>query len=188
MKVFSIEPDVEQYQIILPDSKSDLVMEMLEFDGHTKKENWKPIEFYIDNPLKKKGDFFSFINPSAFACNQKAADKLGRFWNLCSELLPIYLEDNTPLFIVNVIDCVNVLDRKNIQFHYYEDGTRSNRILKYSFHRHRFHESTVFKIPEQADTLILTYEGIRAPEDEFITCYEQSGLQGLKFELLFSDE
>lgn len=138
--------------------------------------------------MKKEGDFFSFIGPSAFACNQNAVDKLGRFWNLSSELLPIYLEDNIPLFIVNVIDCVIVLDRKKIQFDYYDDGTRSNRIIKYAFHCHRFHESTVFKIPEKADTLILTYEGIRAPEDEFITCYKQSGLQGLKFELLFSDE
>jgi hypothetical protein len=36
MKVFCIEPDIEQYQIIPPDSNSDLVREMLEFDGHPK--------------------------------------------------------------------------------------------------------------------------------------------------------
>jgi len=188
MKVYSIELDINEFQIILPDSNSDEVMDMLEFDGHPKKENWKPIKFYIDNPLKKKGDFFSFINPSALACNQKAVDELWRFWNLSSELLPIYLEDNTQLFIVNVTDCVNALDHENIEYDYYSDGTRSNRILKYAFHPRRFHESTILKIPEQADTLILTYEGIRAPEDEFISCYKKSDLQGLKFELLFSDE
>lgn len=188
MKVFSIEPDVEEFQIILPDSNSDEVLDMLEFDGLPKKEGWKPIKFYVDNPLKRQGDFFSFINPSAFACSQKAIDKLGRFWNLSSELLPIYLEDNTPLYIVNVIDCVNALDHENIRYDYYNDGTRSNRILKYAFHPRRFHESTIFKIPEKADTLILTYEGIRAPGDEFITCYKQSELSGLRFELLYSDE
>jgi hypothetical protein len=188
MKVYRIVPDLEKYQIILPVSDSDEIQDMLDFNGLVKKNVWTPIEFYVDNPLKLKGDFFSFINPSAFACNKSAVDKLMYYWDQSAELLPIYLEANTELFIVNVIECVNALDKKNSQHDVYSDGVKSNRIIRFAFHPNRLHEPSVFKIPETVDTQILTYSGVKNPENEFMYAYEQSGLKGLKFELIFNND
>jgi hypothetical protein len=186
MKIFNVETDINKYQLILPISDSVDIFEILAFSGLPKKEKWKPIKFYIDNPLKKQGDFYSLINTAAFVCNQNAINKLGRFWDLGAELLPIYLEDGTELFIVNIIDCVNALATNDTEYDYYEDGTRSNRILKYSFHENRFHESSIFKIPETANIQILTYTGLKSLEDEFYTAYQQSALAGLIFEEIYS--
>lgn len=185
MRIFSIETDIDKYQIILPVSYTDAVHDMIDFNGLPKISIWKPIKFYIDNPLDKQSDFFSLTNSSAFACTKKAAEKFMRFWDISAELLPIFLEDGTELFIVNVIDCVNALDAKDTEYDYYEDGTRSNRILKYAFHKNRFHESSIFKIPETANTQVLTYTGVKSPEDEFLSAYKESGLMGLIFSPLF---
>jgi len=188
MKILSVQTDINKYQLILPLSDSDEVYDMLDFNGNSKLNIWKPLTFFIDNPLNRKADFFSFIGSSAFACNKLATDKLMRFWSLSAELLPINLEDGTELFIVNVIDCVNALDQENVEYDYYDDGSRSNRILKYSFHKNRFHESSIFKIPETAKTQILTYVGVKTSEDEFYTAYNQSGLEGLVFKELYSTD
>jgi hypothetical protein len=188
MNIYSIEADSNKYQLILPVSDSVEVFEMLDFTGLPKEEKWKPIEFYIDNPLNKQSDFYSLINTAALACNKNAIYKLGRFWDLSAELLPIYLENGEELFIVNIIDCVNALATNDTEYDYYEDGTRSNRILKYSFHENRFHESSIFKIPETANIQILTYTGLKSLEDEFYTAYQQSGLAGLIFEEIYSSQ
>lgn len=185
MKIYNIEADSDKYQTILPVLDSNEIYEILDFKGLPKEETWAPIEFYIDNPLAKQSDFYSLINSAAFACNKKAIYKLGRFWDLSAELLPIFLEDRTELFIVNIIDCINALNPKDTEYAYYEDGTRSNRILKYAFHKNRFHESSIFKIPETANTQILTYAGLKSPEDEFFSAYNESGLTGLIFSPLF---
>lgn len=185
MKIYSIEVDIDKYQTILPVLDSNEIYEILDFKGLPKEKKWEPIVFYIDNPLAIQGDFYSLINSAAFVCNKKAVDKLGRFWDLSAELLPIFLEDGTELFIVNIIDCINALDQKDTEYDYYEDGTRSNRILKYAFHKNRYHESSIFKIPETANTQILTYTGIKSPEDEFFFAYKESGLTGLIFTPLY---
>lgn len=187
MKIFNVHTDIDKYQVILPVSDSDEVYDLIDFTGLPKTDIWKPIEFYIDNPLANKSDFFSFINSAAFACNKKALDKLMRFWKMGAELLPIYLEDGTELFIVNVIDCVNALNQTKSEYDFYADGTRSNRILKYAFHKNRFHESSIFKIPETANIQVLTYSDVKSPEDEFYNAYKQSGLEGLIFEEIYSD-
>jgi len=92
-------------------------------------------------------------------------------------LLPIYTEEGLELFIVNVIDCVNALDKNKTVYDYYDDGRRSNRILKYAFHTNRFHESSIFKLPETAITEILTYSGKKAESDEFYDFYHKSGFE-----------
>ncbi len=188
MRIYIVRADVSKFQIILPVSSSDEVIDSLTFDGRSKIDIWRTSEFYIDNPLAKKGDFASFLTSGAFACNEKAVDKFLSFWQICGELLPIQLEGALNMFILNVTDCINVLDQNQSKFDFYEDGTRSNRILKYAFHKNRFHESSIFKIPETAKSQILTYTGIKDPDEEFYYAYKKSGLTGLSFEEIYSDE
>ncbi len=186
MKVYRIDVNADEYQLLLPTSNSDAVYNMLDFDGKSKESNWEPIEFYIDNPLAKKGNFFALSNGAAFACDEMAIRKLPTFLGFGSELLPIYLEDGTKLFIVNVTDCVNALDQDKTQFDHYEDGSKG-RVLNFVFHSYRFSESSIFKIPETANIHVLTYSGVKSPVDEFYNAYNESGLEGLAFELLYSE-
>jgi hypothetical protein len=186
MKVFRVKADIDKYQLILPVSDSDAVYNMLDFDGRSKANSWESIEFYVDNPKEKEGNFFGLIGSSALICDQKTADTLTQVFYLGCELLPIHLNDRRQLYIVNVIDCVNVLDESRAKFDVYDDGTRG-RILDYAFHRNRFHESSLFKIPQTVRAEVLTYSGVKSPEDEFYTAYMGSGLEGLAFELLYAE-
>ncbi len=80
-----------------------------------------------------------------------------------------------------------MLDQECTEFDLYSDGSRG-RILKPVFHSNRISESSIFKIPETVNSEILSYTGIKAPEDEFVTAYNKSNLEGLKLELKYSDE
>lgn len=187
MIVYDLKTD-SAVQVICPsDEKDEDYSGKLAFNGHPKLDNWMPIEFFVFNPLAKRGNFFSLPNYSAFACDKLAVDRLYEFLDFGAELLPIYLEDGTELFIVNVTDCVNALDQKNTVYDYYPEGGRG-RILKYAFHKNRFSESSIFKIPETAATQVFTFTGIKSPNEEFYHAYNDSKLSGLVFELLFTAE
>ena len=187
MIIYNVNADVDTVQTICPsqDINNELFAK-LNFDGYSKIDSWVPIEFFVFNPLAKKANFFSLTNSGAFACDKRAADCLWKFLDFGIELLPIYLDDGTELFIVNVIDCVNALDQKNTVFDYYSDETRG-RILKYVFHDNLFSESSVFKIPETANTQVLTYTGVKSPEEEFYTAYSDSKIEGLVFDVIYSN-
>jgi len=189
MKIYKLDVDINRYQSLLPVSDDDSLFDnTLVFKGYPKLDTWKSLSFYIDNPLDKEANFFALFNSSALVCDKNAADMLAWYWGMCGELLPMELEDGRKMFILNVLDCPNVLDKENTEYDCYDDGTRSNRIIKYSFHKNRFHESSIFKIPETAKTEILTYTGVKASEDEFYNAYHESGLQGLTFEEVYCDE
>lgn len=187
MRIFRIIISGDDYQKILPSSKSDEIWDMLDFDGTPKEENWQPIEFYVSNPLKKKGNFFAMSDGGAFACDEIAVNKLSDFLGFESELLPIYLEDGAQLYIFNVTQCRNALDQKKSKFDYYEDGTKG-RVLEHVFHKDRYGETSIFKIPETRKIHVLTFSGLRDPGEEFYTAYLKSGLTGLHFEELYRDD
>lgn len=186
LTVYRIEVNVNRYQMILPVSEEFVSDERFDFNGTKKLSAWESEIFYVDNPLQDECDFFSLTNSSAFACTSKAVEVFSKFWMGSAELLPILLENGKELFIVNVIDCVNALDHSKTVYDFYDDGTRSNRIIQYSFKGDRFHESSIFKVPETAQSEILTYQGIKRPEDEFYYNYLNSGLNGLTFSKIFS--
>lgn len=148
---------------------------------------WRNIEFYISNPVSERSDFFSLGGLGAFACNKRALSELEDFLNFGCELLPIHLEDGSELYVINVLDCVNAMNVKASVFDYYDDGERG-RILTYAFYPDRYTESSIFKIPETATTQILTYQGLKDPNDEFITAYSQTDLVGLGFTVLYDSD
>ena len=71
------------------------------------------------------------------------------------------------------------------EWHYYEDGTRTNRIKKYSFYEDRRTESSLFKIPETCKVEVLTYSGVKDELEEFIGVYNESKFDGLIFEKIY---
>jgi hypothetical protein len=104
---------------------------------------------------------------------------------MAGEILPLP-HQNEPFQLMNVLECVNCLDREQTKWAY---GKRTNArigIEEYRFHTNRFSESTLFKIPETAMAEILTVTGLKGPEDEFKSIVERQGLQGLLFEEVWS--
>ncbi|HWK05710.1 MAG TPA: hypothetical protein VNS58_18850 [Puia sp.] len=186
MKIYEIKPELDKIQNILPVDENDYAL--LDFAGQPKLSGWEPINFYIFNPLRKKANFFILAsNSGALVMDELAMYELSSYFGLAGELLPIILEDGTKLYILNVVEVANSLNKEKTEFDYYDDGTRG-RILKPIFHDNRFPESSIFKIPETVKTTVLTYSGVKDPNDEFITAYKQSGLTGLIFNELYSNE
>jgi hypothetical protein len=105
---------------------------------------------------------------------------------MSGECLPLRCGDEE-LFLVNVTECINVLDERSSKRDTYPDGSPA-RILEFAFHPRRFTETPLFKIPETCKIDILSVEGLKDAEDEFKGRVEKLGLTGLLFVQLWTDE
>ncbi len=185
MKIFRILPEFDVIQSINPSNETD--WDFFNFEGLPKSDNWRLLEFYVVNPLRKRANFFIMgSGASMLVMDETASNKLAHFWSKAGELLPIKLETGETLYILNVVEVANALNIKMTLFDLYEDGTRG-RILKPYFYSNRLPESSIFKIPETAKTVILTFSGVFGESDEFYSAYLKSGLTGLEFDLLDED-
>jgi len=184
MKIYIVEA-AEKVNWVMPVDEADEITELLmSFDATSKEENWPRLEFFIFNPKVEVRNFYTIGNSGALVFDKMAYDKCRTFFEMAGEILPIYLEDGTELYLLNVMDCVNALDEKRTKFDLYNDGSRG-RILEYAFHKNRYTESTIFKIPHTMCIFTITDE--RGEEDQFYHFYQNSGLTGLKFELVYDD-
>jgi len=104
-------------------------------------------------------------------------------FEMAGEILPIKLNGDT-LYILNVLECVNMLDDKKTKWDYYENGDKG-RILNYSFYINRFPESSILKIPETSKVDVLTYSEVKDSQDEFYYLYKHHNLTGLVFEEVY---
>jgi len=183
MKIYKIIPDVDNYQWVMPKNESDL-MTKLSFDCEPKKDKWQPVDMFVFNPKKKKGNFYSLGGIGALVCDEKALDVLLTSFEMAGEVLALKLGSEV-LYVINVLQCTNALDYEKSKWSYYSDGTRG-RLLQYAFYRNRLTESSIFKIPETSRTEIFTYSGTKDPEDDFLYLYHANKLEGLLFEEVYS--
>jgi len=156
----------------------------LSFDCVSKEKKWQPIDMYILNPKKEKGDFYSLGGIGTLIFDEKTLDIMLTVFEMAGEILPVKLESQT-LYALNILECTNALDEKNTKWDLYENGDRG-RILNYSFHKNRFPESSLFKIPETSKTEIFTFSGMKDSADEFYSLYIQHDLKGLIFEDIYN--
>lgn len=184
VKIYKITSDVTSYRRLLPSLPGDAMKCV--FDGKTKM-GWNPIEFYVSNPINPKGSFSS-VTGCSFAIDSRLLgdERISNMLAICSELLPIKTENGDDLHIVNVTQCLSVLDVGKTVRDKSWDSVRQvpapGRIVKYEFHANRLNHSPLFKIPEEINCSIFTHTGTQAPEDDFYAIYHQLGLTGLKFE------
>lgn len=180
MRIYRVEPDVNHFQTLYMSNFDDWTLEEHIFDGSSRVASWRSPDVYVLKPRLKRGNFFDFESGGPFVVDPIAVDGLADLLEMCSELLPINYEGKR-LHLVNVVECVNVLD-----------GERSKKvpgnITHYEFFPNRFIESPLFKIPETCRGEVLTLEGWMNPEDEFKHRVEQLGLTGLIFKEIWSDE
>lgn len=184
MTVYSIRVDTNTYQWIMPIVDEEQLLDLLSFNCRPRLEKWPKVEWYIYNPVQEKGNFFTLGVNGVLAFDEDVyRSDLFTLLEMSGEIIPITV-GTEQLFLLNVLECVNMLNEEDSHWDIYEDGTKG-RILNYSFYLNRFSESSLFKIPQTCKSEILTYSGVKEPKDEFKTLYEQLGFSGLVFEELF---
>lgn len=185
LKIYTIKVESNIYQSVFPEIEENRVLEYMTFDCIEKPSEWSKIEWFVFNPKKKAGNFFSLGSSGALVFDEEVFNSdLYTLIEMSGQVLPIKLQDYN-LYVLNITECINALNQKDTVRDIYEDGSQG-RILEYSFNRNRFSESSLFKIPETSKSEILTYSGLKSPEDEFKTLYEQLGFEGLIFQEIFN--
>lgn len=185
MKVYRVRPDVNHFQYFMFENESDGLSDRMTFDGSPgKSATWVSPAVYIYKPKHRKGNFPELWGASALVVDEIALKQIRDLLEMSGELLPLSYKESM-YYVVNVTECVNVLDESKTQW-LYEKG--SGPIKSYAFHADRFSEAPLFKIPETCRSDILTVEGSKDPDDEFKGRVERLGLTGLIFDELWSDE
>jgi hypothetical protein len=183
MKVYRILPDVNRFQSLFPEDGAVWETSLLDFDGTPKGATWHPPKVFVLQPNLIRGNFFHLCS-GAIVADSVASTALLDLLERSGELLamPYQTED---LQIVNVTECVNVLDEEQTKWVLGRSTGKRIRIEKYAFKQNRFTETALFKIPETSRSEILTIEGLKDPEDEFKFNVESKGLSGLLFQELW---
>ena len=184
MKIYKIEMDSNNINILSPTDSNKMDVDFLTFDAEPRSQGWEELEVYIQNP-KMKAKKFSNLGSGILVCDQIAFDLLETLFEMSGEILSLKLErSDKKLHLINILECLNCLDYKKTEWDMYDDGTKG-RILKYSFLKERVgSESTLFKIPETSKIYIFTITGLKNPSDEFFSLYHKHKLTGLTFELI----
>jgi len=158
------------------------------FKGEPIGKQWKTPIFYIEKPLIPRANFFN-IYVGAFACDEKARELAAEPLEMSGEFLPIKVEGEKGKFwIYNCTNCINVVDGKKSKWRKFGPGPDDRMMERPAFFASRFGEESIFKISEDRATLVYCVEFTGDPDDgEFKAVVENSGLTGLKFELVWSD-
>lgn len=188
MKIYEIGFEIERYQWLIPDinDEDDNLLTVSFFNGERKK-NWpEDIDFYVYNPKKLKGNFFNLAGGSALIFDQAVYDSpIFDLFEQAGQIIPINCSGER-LYILNVLECINMLDLKSSKFEIYNDGSKGD-VLEFFFHEDRISESCIFKIPQMNASQILTYSDVKDANDEFIHLYNKFNFTGLNFKKLYEN-
>lgn len=180
MKVFRVATS-HGYQRMLPTDES-FWERGFEFSGEEVGARWNPLGVYVLHPKHKAGDFYRFTT-GVFIVNERVRTLAATPLEMAAELLPVVCEgrSDNPYYLVNVIECIDVLDRKKSRW---EDDDEALAIEHFAFHTNRFTESSLFRIPDTPELFALEQDG--DPENEFKALVEKHSLQGLDFQEVWS--
>jgi hypothetical protein len=190
MRVFKVNPDVNHYQKFFLEDRDRVERwtedPLLQFNCDSLADRWQVPEVFILHPKLKVPDFWSFEIPGVeLVTTSRVIDLMSTIFTIAGELLEVRHAGNT-LYLFNVLECLNCLDGKNSLI-----PGRPNpelRPYRYVFHRGRFSDATLFKIPDDRFTCTFAIEDEGDPETEFKAAVEHHGLQGLDFKLLWDSE
>ncbi len=182
-KVYRIVTDVNHYQYFFAEHEEEEVK--LLTDCIPRATTWEPPSVYVYNPRHKAGDFYSFHGCSLIT-NPRATAVLASFLEMAGELLPLPY-NGQEYSLLNITECINCRDRERTTW--LKDETGANVLpVQYVFHRNRFAESRLFKIPETYGGEILVVDLDQDPDEEFKSAVELAELEGLCFHELWSDQ
>jgi hypothetical protein len=194
VRIFEINVDIGRAQWAMPTDSKFVLNGGLVFDGRPRMENWDPPEFYIQNPLTEKSDFYH-IGSGCFAFSENIRQNIEAMDSLemAGEFLPIRLETGENLYILNVTECINALDKNRSEYSIVWDAEKNAQVKgsvrRCVFLSDRLSGSPIFKIPELARAKVLTVQGWSGLEcDSFIDVYEKQNFTGLLFDEMWKDE
>jgi hypothetical protein len=181
MKVYRLVNDVNHYQYFLPEQEADGPKLWTKCEPMI--DTWQPPPVYIYRPKYKPGDLYNFVSGSPIF-SPRATELLRTHLEMAGELLELpYMGQSYCL--LNVLECINCLDEVRTTWGQYKNGVRKPLPEKYVFHRNRFSESCLFKIPETHLVDVLVVD--REDGEGFIDALLEHRISGYELELLWSD-
>lgn len=157
------------------------------FDGTPLKGRWRPLKMEVVDPDDgcEDSDFprwFGGVLVFSMRALALMADCLDEKE---VEILPIRTMPNRHGFdydysVVNVTNVVDCLDQQRSRIVRYRSSGRIMRIERYSFDTEALEGVRIFKIPEQSTTAVFV-------TSTFVQSYRSFDLEGLAFELVYSD-
>ena len=185
MKIYRVRADVERYQHFIVEDPAALAGNLLVFDGTPKLEEWKPPAVRLAGPMLKRGCFLGIKGvEGTLVADSAGYMAAGEFLEMAGELLPLPCRSEM-FHVLNITECINALDQKLTEWNI--EGGVKRSIRRYAFHGRRMSASSLFKIPETAETEILTYERLGNSEEEFKAAVQERNLEGVTFEELWND-
>jgi hypothetical protein len=184
MKVYRIDHDTQHYQYFLVENDDEV--ERLVMDCTPKADTWSSPSVFVFKPMLKAGDFYQFEG-DLLITSPRATEVLRTHLEMAGELLPLPYQGEE-YTVLNVTECINCLDGDKTEWAVDDETGERLYPEKYVFHRDRFTESALFKIPETHGAEILVVEGLHDPEEEFRYMVEQANLKGLIFVQFWSSD
>ncbi|MES2837434.1 MAG: hypothetical protein V4667_07920 [Bacteroidota bacterium] len=112
MRIFKIKTDVNNVQLIQPSNHLNITLERFRFDCKTKMKDFADIEFYVYNPKLKPKNFYS-TSGGCLVFDRKTSELCRTVFEMSGEVIPIKMERDGELYILNVLECMNGLDYEN---------------------------------------------------------------------------
>lgn len=177
MNVWKLEFLVDDFDVFMTNDWS--IDDIRTYDGRHHAESWVPVKVRRLAPRKllELGDapgFYSHIP----VFSERAVEQLQSLIGDTVELLPIGFKKET-FYAVNVLSVLDCMDYEKSIYKTFSDG-RIMRFIKYEFIREKVEGQHIFKLVD----LSLSYAYV---SDEFKSIVESNGLQGFRFECVWSD-
>ncbi len=152
------------------------------FDGRPKLEDWVPAHVVTLEKGSRSGhsDFSKLSGVSGLVVNEKGYETLSVHLREAVEFLPLDYE-NGQSYLMNVIDVRDCLDRSRSDVSYFNDTDEIIYVRKFAFKTGTLRDAVIFRVKE-----VPTYGPYVT--DEFIEAYQDAGLDGLDFELIWDSE
>ncbi len=148
---------------------------------------WKEIELFVFNPSAPRPDFFGLA--LEHVCNARAHELVGNILSQSGELLPLKVKGEAGMhYLYNCTTVIDVLNADDAIWRYNKEEKTAG-IAVPSFHGERIGKKTLFKAQGlwSLSRLFCAEHTGDHRDGEFKALVEHHGLNGLRFDLLWSD-
>jgi hypothetical protein len=144
-------------------------------------------DFYVSTPKAQVGNFYK-LGYELFAYDKVANEAIRDVVNEAGEHYLLEVEDVGTLHVLNVLETCDALDHEKTVWREEDDGGKYV-IMEHVFCPERIQtKSGLFKIAENRYSRIFLVAGAPNQQGDFYARYHETGLTGLTFTEIWSDE
>lgn len=189
MTVYEVKPDFtfQSFHMSAPDNDEFVEVEYSRelIKCEPMHLTWRPLRLYEEHARRKRGNFARSWG-GGFIVDSRAIAALQPILGDKCEFLPMLPFNGETLYLMNLLICIDGLDRERTEFAVDEaSDTKLSRVTKYRFNRDRLSNAALFKLPRRVGFFATI--GTAHAELEFKPLVEREGLTGLLFRELWSD-